>query len=49
MGALNIALHAPGALQLAHLLGAQLVWLSAVVLAWSLRWGAASPVGAAAR
>jgi heme a synthase len=31
-GALNIALHAPGWLQLAHLLGAQLTWMSAVLL-----------------
>jgi heme A synthase len=35
-GALNIALSAPGWLQLAHLLGAQLAWISAVLLsdAW---------------
>lgn len=35
-GALNIALRAPGWLQLAHLLGAQLTWISAVLLvhAW---------------
>jgi heme A synthase len=32
IGALNIALHAPGGLQLAHLLGAQLTWMSAVLL-----------------
>jgi heme A synthase len=31
-GALNIGLHAPGGLQLAHLLGAQLTWMSAVLL-----------------
>jgi cytochrome c oxidase assembly protein subunit 15 len=31
-GALNIALSAPGWLQLAHLLGAQLAWISAVLL-----------------
>ena len=35
-GALNIALHAPGWLQLGHLLGAQLTWICAVLLteAW---------------
>jgi heme A synthase len=33
LGALNIALRAPGWLQLAHLLGAQLAWISAVMLA----------------
>jgi len=33
LGALNIALRAPGWLQLAHLLGAQLAWISAVLLA----------------
>jgi heme A synthase len=32
-GALNIALHAPGWLQLGHLLGAQLTWICAVLLA----------------
>ena len=32
-GALNIALSAPGWLQLGHLLGAQLAWISAVLLA----------------
>lgn len=36
LGALNIALSAPGWLQLMHLLGAQLAWMSAVLLtdAW---------------
>lgn len=36
VGALNIALHAPGWLQLGHLLGAQLTWICAVLLteAW---------------
>jgi cytochrome c oxidase assembly protein subunit 15 len=36
VGALNIALNAPGWLQLVHLLGAQLAWISAVLLtdAW---------------
>jgi cytochrome c oxidase assembly protein subunit 15 len=33
LGALNIAFRAPGWLQLAHLLGAQLAWISAVLLA----------------
>ncbi len=32
-GALNIVLHAPGWLQLGHLLGAQLTWICAVLLA----------------
>jgi heme A synthase len=38
MGALNIALGAPAWLQLGHLLGAQLAWLSVVLLgrAWYL-------------
>jgi heme a synthase len=36
LGGLNIALNAPGWLQLAHLLTAQLLWISAVLL--SLRW-----------
>jgi cytochrome c oxidase assembly protein subunit 15 len=36
-GALNIALHAPGWLQLAHLLGAQLTWISAVLLTRAAR------------
>jgi heme a synthase len=37
LGALNIALHAPGWLQLGHLLGAQLTWICAVLLteAWN--------------
>lgn len=36
VGALNIALNAPGWMQLVHLLGAQLAWISAVLLtvAW---------------
>lgn len=34
IGALNIALGAPGALQIVHLLLAQLTWLSAVILGW---------------
>jgi heme a synthase len=36
-GALNIGLNAPGWLQLLHLLGAQLTWISAVLLTWSWR------------
>lgn len=41
MGALNIALNAPAWLQLAHLLGAQLAWLSVVLLARA--WYGARP------
>jgi heme A synthase len=37
MGALNIALRAPGWLQLVHLLGAQLTWMSAVLLLRAVR------------
>jgi cytochrome c oxidase assembly protein subunit 15 len=37
IGALNIALRAPGWLQLAHLLGAQLTWISAVLLTRAAR------------
>jgi len=33
LGAVNIVLRAPGALQLAHLLIAQLLWISAVLAA----------------
>jgi heme A synthase len=36
LGGLNIALNAPGWLQLTHLLSAQLLWISAVLLSW--RW-----------
>ncbi len=36
LGALNIVLNAPGWLQLVHLLMAQLLWISAVLLSW--RW-----------
>jgi cytochrome c oxidase assembly protein subunit 15 len=36
-GAINIALNAPGWLQLIHLLGAQLSWISAVLLTWTWR------------
>jgi heme a synthase len=41
MGALNIALNAPAWLQLGHLLGAQLTWLSLVLLARA--WYGAAP------
>jgi cytochrome c oxidase assembly protein subunit 15 len=41
LGIANVMLGAPGWLQLAHLLGAQLTWISAVLLT-SLRLGAAS-------
>jgi cytochrome c oxidase assembly protein subunit 15 len=37
IGALNIALRAPGWLQLVHLLGAQLTWMSAVLLVRAVR------------
>ena len=37
LGALNIGLNAPGALQLLHLLVAQLTWLSAIWLAFAWR------------
>jgi cytochrome c oxidase assembly protein subunit 15 len=39
LGGLNISLNAPGWLQLAHLLLAQLLWISAVLLTW--RWARA--------
>jgi heme A synthase len=37
VGGVNIVLRAPGALQLAHLLIAQLLWISAVLAARSAR------------
>jgi heme a synthase len=43
LGGLNIALNAPGWLQLAHLLTAQLLWISAVLLSW--RWRQARALG----
>lgn len=48
VGALNIALRAPGGLQLVHLLGAQLAWISAVLLgaSWhrvTLAWQRRAP------
>lgn len=37
LGGVNIVLHAPGWLQLVHLLLAQLLWISGVLLAWTFR------------
>ena len=42
LGALNIAFNAPGWLQLAHLLVAQLTWISALLLAFAWRSAAGS-------
>ncbi len=48
-GALDVLLLAPVALQLAHLLLADLVWIALVLLAASWAWGYAAPADAPAR